>query len=113
MRKTATTIALALALAAAPSVAAALPAGVQQESQAKEQKLTGSLHAVNLDDMEITVADTQGSETTVSLTEDTTVSGPDGQLQVTDLQGKEGSDVIVRYVKDGEGLEALSVQLVA
>lgn len=116
MRKITTVAALALAFLAASSLATATPIVQEQEQEqepAPEQQYEGALAAVNLDAMEITIADSMGAETTIAISEETTVSGPDGPLTVADLQGREGSEVVVHCLKEGEALEALSVQLIA
>lgn len=125
MRKFWTIGTFALVLLAAASLAAASPFIALQEEQEQqeqeqeqqepeqEQQIEGSLQTVDLEAMQITVADGMGSETTVVVSEETTVSGPDGPLTVADLQGKEGSQIVVHVVDDGMGPEALSIELVA
>lgn len=113
MRKIATIAAVAAFLLAIASPAVVAAPHQEQEPEQEVQWIEGSLSAVSLEGMSITVTDAMGEAQTVALAEDTQVSGPEGPLTIADLVGKEGAAVIVQCVENGEGLEADSIELVA
>lgn len=110
MRKIAASL-LLLTLAVAPAAFAVQEA--PQEEQQDHQQVEGTLDGVDLEAQVVVIADSYGSEVELAVTEETTITGPDGSVSLDDLAQQQGADVRVTYADDGMTLQALSIELLA
>lgn len=103
--------ALTLGFIAVLATAAGTTSLIAQEQEQTEPTYEGSLQVVDLENMEIVIADANGSEITLLVSSETAVSGPEGPLTLEDLPGREGSGVVVHALAEGETIQAVSIEL--
>jgi hypothetical protein len=93
---------------------ASVGAAVVQEQQEQAKSVEGTLEAVDLEENTVVVKQTDESEITLVINDETVVRDRNGETTtLASLSGREGQSLTASFVETGDSNVALSIQLVA